>query len=473
MKRFHLLVLVLAVCVAAPFSIDRGAPSALAEPLRDGQTDLRPVKHPDWTRNASIYEVNVRQYSPGGTFKEFEEHLPRLKRMGVDILWFMPIHPIGETNRKGTLGSYYSVKDYRAVNPEFGTLADFKALVDSVHDMGMYVIIDWVANHSAWDNPLTIEHPDWFTKDVHGNFMPPNNDWTDVIDIDFSRPGLRRYMIDAMKFWVEEVDIDGFRCDVAGMVPMDFWDAARAELDEIKPVFMLAEWESPEHHRHAFDMTYAWGLHDLMKKLAARKLPVSALAIYLEKESDTYPEDAYRMYFTSNHDVNSWEGTVFERFGGGGAEAFAVLAATLGGMPLVYSGQEAGLDRRLEFFEKDEIEWREHRFQGIYSTLLNLKHQNRALRNGVGGGYAKWVHTTNDGAVFAFLRERDGDRVFAVLNLSDTGQEIKLVGSDYAGGYNQVLPAPATDDPPGEVYFAGGETIELLPWDYRVYAAGE
>jgi glycosidase len=449
-----------------------GTPPALAEPLEGGSPGSQSVTHPEWSRNASIYEVNVRQYSPGGTFKEFEEHLPRLKRMGVDILWFMPIHPIGEKNRKGTLGSYYSVKDYRAVNPEFGTLEDFKALVTRIHDMGMYVIIDWVANHCAWDNPLTIDHPDWLARDVHGNFIPPNNDWTDVIDIDFGNPGLRRYMVDAMKFWVEEIDIDGFRCDVAGMVPIDFWKTARDELDKVKPVFMLAEWESAEYHGYAFDMTYAWGLHDLMKKLAGRTLPASALAIYVEKEASTYPADAYRMYFTSNHDVNSWEGTVFERLGEG-AEAFAVLAATLGGMPLIYSGQEAGLDRRLEFFEKDEIEWKEHRFAQVYSALLSLKHRNRALWNGEAGGDVVWVHTSNDGAVFAFVRQRDSDKVFIVLNLSDTDQAVELVGISFAGGYMQVLPAARDSDEPRTVRFAGGETVELAPWDYRVYAVRE
>ncbi|MFH1312313.1 MAG: alpha-amylase family glycosyl hydrolase [Candidatus Eisenbacteria bacterium] len=434
--------------------------------------EFQPVSHPEWSRNASIYEVNIRQYSPGGTFAEFEEHLPRLKDMGVDILWLMPIHPIGEQNRKGTLGSYYSVKDYRAVNPEFGTMADFEALVKRIHNMGMYVIIDWVANHSAWDNPLTLDHPDWFARDVHGNFVPPNKDWTDVIDIDFSNPELRRYMIDAMKFWVEEVGIDGFRCDVAGMVPIDFWNAARAELDEVKPVFMLAEWESPEHHQYAFDMTYAWGLHDLMKKLSRRTLPASALGVYLEKEAGTYPEDAYRMYFTSNHDLNSWDGTVSERLGSAG-EVLAVMSATLGGMPLIYSGQEAGLDRQLAFFEKDEIVWKEHRMAQVYSALFHLKHHNRALWNGASGGGVTWVHTSNDGAVFAFVRERAGDKVFVVLNLSDTDQKVELTGSGFAGGYAEVLTANAQEKAPVDVYFAGGEMINLSPWDYRVYTASE
>jgi glycosidase len=427
--------------------------------------DPEPVEHPEWSRNLSIYEVNVRQFSPGGTFKEFEEHLPRLKDMGVGIIWLMPIHPIGEKNRKGTLGSYYSVRNYRGVNPEFGTLDDLKSLVATIHEMGMYVIIDWVANHSAWDNQLISEHPDWYTHNSRGDIVSPNADWTDVADFDYGNPDLWRYMIDAMKFWVEDVDIDGFRCDVAGMVPLDFWDVARAELDKIKPVFMLAEWESPEHHEHAFDMTYGWDLYHLMNKLAGRLVPASAIAIYLERQASVYPEDAYRMYFTSNHDINSWEGTVGERLGEGAA-AFAVLAATLDGMPLVYSGQEAGLDRRLEFFEKDEIVWVEHGLMGLYTKLLNLKKENKALWNGRYGGAVTWVHTSNDGAVFAFIRKKDGDKVLVITNLTDTEQEIEIQGKSHLGGYTDVFAAEEAAD----LYFTGGETITLGPWDYRVYA---
>ena len=263
----------------------------------------------EWSANQSIYEVNIRQYSVEGTFKAFEKHLPRLKKMGVGILWFMPIHPIGAKNRKGSLGSYYSVKDYMAVNPEFGTMEDFKHLVREIHGLEMIVIIDWVANHTAWDNSLTINHPDWFTRDQEGNFVSPVPDWTDVIDLNYDHPELRAYMIEALKFWVEEVDIDGFRCDVAEMVPLDFWRKARLELDKIKSVFMLAEGESPDLYNNGFDMTYDWNLFHLMNDVAKGKKTAVDLQSYLDKEHGTFGKADYRMTFTSNHDENTWNGT--------------------------------------------------------------------------------------------------------------------------------------------------------------------
>lgn len=427
------------------------------------QIEVVQVRHPEWSRNLSIYEVNVRQYSEGGTFREFEEHLPRLKEMGVGILWFMPIHPIGEEHRKGTLGSYYSVKNYYAVNSEFGSLEEFRVLVEKIHDMGMYVIIDWVANHSAWDNELTREHPDWYIRDVHGRFVPPIDDWSDVIDFNYSMPGLWYYMADAMRFWVEEVGVDGFRCDVAGMVPLEFWNFVRAELDKIKPVFMLAEWEAPEAHDYAFDMTYGWTLYHLMKRIAKGLAPASAIGSHLGHETQRYPKSAYRMYFTSNHDENSWNGTVFERLGAG-AVAFAVLAATLDGMPLVYSGQETGLDKRLEFFEKDMIPWHEHILIDFYTRLLNLKQENRALWNGEYGGDVTWVHTTNDANVFAFVREKDGDKVFVILNMSREEQSVTLEGTEFVGQYHNVFSGE-------EVALGENAALTLEAWDFRIFAA--
>ncbi|MCK5822638.1 MAG: alpha-amylase, partial [Bacteroidales bacterium] len=228
------------------------------------------VKHPDWTKNKNIYEVNIRQYTDEGDFKSFEKHLPRLKQMGVDILWIMPVQPIGEKNKKGSLGSYYSIKDYLAVNPEFGTMDDFKHIVDKAHELKMYVILDWVANHTSWDNNLITEHPEWYTHDSLGNIVSPVEDWTDVADLNYYNNELRTYMINALEFWVKQTDIDGFRCDVAGMVPTDFWNDAREKLDKIKPVFMLAEWESPELQKHAFDMTYSWALNGLMNDIAKK-----------------------------------------------------------------------------------------------------------------------------------------------------------------------------------------------------------
>jgi glycosidase len=452
-RRLRLLSLVVMTGLLAVASCD-------SDHIQPG--DRTASDHTVWSYNASIYEVNIRQYSPGGTFREFQEHLPRLQEMGVGILWFMPIHPIGEINRKGSLGSYYSVRDYLDVNPEFGTLDDFKALVDTIHEMGMYVMMDWVANHTAWDNSLTVEHPDWYVHDEHGNFVPPVPDWWDVIQLDFTNTELREYMVEAMKFWVEEVDVDGFRCDAAGMLPLDFWTVASAELKALKPVLMLAEWEAPTAHEHGFDMTYGLSLNYLTSSIVWGHAPVSAVGYQISYEVSAYPEGAYRMYYTSNHDENSWNGTVFERLGDG-VETFAVLMAMVDGMPLVYSGQEAGLDKRLAFFDKDEIVWSDHEFGGFYATLLNLKRENKALWTGGRGGDVKWVHTSNDDAVFAFTREKSGHKVLVILNLSEAEEEISFVGTFHTGEYTDAFSGAA-------VTFGGGDQVILPPWDYRVFS---
>jgi glycosidase len=314
--------------------------------------DYVQLTHPEWSKNATIYEVNIRQYTPEGTFKAFESHLPRLKELGIDIIWLMPIHPIGEKNRKGSIGSYYSVKDYYAVNPEFGTMDDLKSLVKKIHDMGMYVILDWVANHSAWDCNLVSAHPEWYTRDYNGNFQPtPWYDWSDVIDFDYNQPGIRKYMTEVLKYWVTEANIDGYRCDVAGFIPTDFWENVRKELDEIKPVFMLAEWNARDLHKAAFDMSYNWEMYAAMHELVMNNGSFHRLYEHFAHTVNTFPRNAYWMNFVDNHDKNSWEGTQFTQFGPA-LDACIVLTVTAAGMPLVYSGQEAGLDRQLHFSKK-------------------------------------------------------------------------------------------------------------------------
>lgn len=376
------------------------------------------MKHPEWSKNATLYEVNVRQYTPEGTFKAFEPHLPRLREMGVDILWLMPIHPIGEKNRKGTLGSYYAVKDYYGVNPEFGTLNDLKSLVQKIHQLGMYVVIDWVANHSAWDNTLVTEHPEWYTKNHEGAFQPtPWYDWEDIIDFDYEQPGLRRWMTDALKYWVQEADIDGYRCDVAGFVPTDFWESVRHELEQIKPVFMLAEWESRDLHQQAFDATYSWSLFDRMKDVATGGKGIGRITGYIAHDVKTFPGDGYRMIFTDNHDKNSWDGHQFHFFADA-TEMCIVFSVLVKGIPLVYSGQEAGLDRSLAFFEKDQIDWKEHPFSDLFRQLFEIKHQNQALWNGAAGGNMIRIFNNKQEQVVSFFREKDGNKVIAVFNWS-------------------------------------------------------
>ena len=337
----------------------------------------------------------------------------------------MPIHPIGKENRKGTLGSAYSIYDYRAVNPDYGSLDDFKNLVSKAHSMGMYVILDWVANHTSWDNELTILHPEWYYKDENGNFKPPVDDWSDVIHLNYENEGLREYMIGSLKYWIEAADVDGYRCDVAGMVPNTFWEEARKELDKVKPVFMLAEAEEVDHLNYAFDMNYGWELHHIMNKIAQSEMNVGNLTEYLEKYDTQYGADAYRMNFTTNHDENSWNGTINERMGDA-QYAMAGLMATLPGMPLIYSGQEIGLDKRLKFFEKDTIDWKENDFRSFYTSLIQQKKKNKALFNGEAGGELNILSTNQPEAVFAFSREKDGDKILAVYNFSSEATQFEF-----------------------------------------------
>lgn len=424
------------------------------------------LKHPEWSKNATIYEVNIRQYTPEGTFKAFESHLPRLKAMGIDILWLMPIHPIGVEKRKGTLGSAYSVKDYYAVNPDYGTMEDFKALVKKAHEMGMYVILDWVANHSSWDNLLTKDHPEWYTKTREGNFQPtPWYDWDDIIDFDYEQPGLRKYMTEALRFWVREADIDGYRCDVAGFIPVDFWENARAELDALKPVFMLAEWESRDLHKKAFDMTYAWSLWEKLHGVSVKNQSIGGLVEYLAHDVSTFPKGGYRMTFTDNHDKNSWEGTPFTNFGDA-LPAAMVFAALVNGMPLVYSGQEAGFAKSLKFFDKDQIIWKDHPNTTLYTTLFALKHRNQALWNGEWGG--EMVRLSNDkpNAVVSFAREKNDDKVIVVVNFSAAPVSVALDAAYHKGTYKDLFSG-------ADIVLRGNDTVALPAWGYAVYVRGK
>lgn len=419
------------------------------------------LKHPEWCKNATIYEVNIRHYTEEGTFKAFQNHLPRLKELGIDIIWIMPIHPIGELFRKGSLGSPYSVKDYYGVNPEFGTLDDFKNLVNAIHESGMYVIIDWVANHSSWDNKLTLQHPEWYTKSLEGNFQPtPWYDWEDIIDFDYDQPGIRKYMTNALKYWMRETGIDGLRCDVAGFVPNDFWERVRPQLDKIRPVFMLAEWESRDMHRKAFDMTYSWSLYECMHSVTVERKKFAALIEYIAHDVNTVPANDIRMLFTDNHDKNAWTGTPFSMFGDG-LEACIVLTCVAKGMPLVYNGQEAGNEKQLPFFEKDIIEWKPHPFFDLYKKLFELKHTNQALWNGAWGGEMLRISNDKLMQVISFVREKNGDKVIAVFNFSDNDTDVKLQIKSHAGEYVNLF----TDE---ILKLEEWENFFLKKWSYVV-----
>ena len=450
-----LAVLVLSAGACAPLS-NGTMPVDVYQP----QPYVR-IAHPDWSKNATIYQVNTRQFTAEGTLKAAAAELPRLRELGVDIVWLMPIHPIGEQNRKGSLGSPYAVRDYFAVNPEFGTLADLKSFVARAHELGMYVILDWVANHTAWDNPLRGENPHWYARDHKGDFRPtPWWDWSDIIDLDYSQRDLREYMTRALRYWVEEADIDGYRCDVAGFVPLDFWVNARRELDAIKPVFMLAEWEARDLHAAAFDMTYAWSWYDAVHAIAQGRAGVDALFRYYSWNESAYPREAYRMTFVSNHDKNAWEATQFEAFGDG-LEAAIVLSVVGEGMPLIYNGQEAGNPRRLAFFEKDPIEWRPHAIGELYRSLFRLRKSNTALWNGQWGARMIRVWNTRPAEVFSFVRENERDKVFAVLNFSAEPQTVGFSDAPFTGAYRDFF--AGTDVDVGEDF-----EMTLGPWEYRL-----
>ncbi|QKG51298.1 alpha-amylase family glycosyl hydrolase [Hymenobacter sp. BRD67] len=416
------------------------------------------IQHPAWATSASLYQVNVRQYTPEGTFRAFEKHLPRLQKMGVSILWLMPVQPIGEVKRKGRLGSQYSLRDYRTVNPEFGSMADLQHLINEAHKLGMHVILDWVANHTSWDSNLSKQHPDWFTHDARGNFVPPVADWQDVIDLDYRKPGLRRYMTESMAFWVKDAGFDGFRCDVAGLVPTDFWNDTRPALERIKPVFMLAEWDelhdppflkkgefTPHTHllEKAFDATYALKLHYLLDSIAQHKKPVAALPGYLAAERKMYPAGVYLMNFTSSHDVNAWDNPESVRLGAD-AQAMAVLTALLPGIPLVYSGQEAASTRKLRFFDKDTIQWKGYRLNAFYAALLHLKQTSPALRNG--DACAKFTMLPAPPNCFVFERASgDGKaKVWVAVNLGARPQLLAHPAETVTDAFADVG-APITD----------------------------
>ncbi len=423
-------------------------------------TLAQPFNPPEWCYNKTIYEVNIRQYSPEGNFKEFEKQLPRLKEFGVGILWLMPIHPIGKLNRKGTLGSYYSVKDYMAVNPEFGTLEDFKSLVNKIHKMGMYVIIDWVANHTAWDNEWMTTHPEFYTKDSLGNVISPVPDWHDVADLNYDNQELRTEMIDALKFWVKDCDIDGYRCDVAGMVPIDFWIEARTELEKIKKVFMLAEWDTPEIH-HAFDMSYDWNMYKLLNGIGKGEKSAKDLAALIKMNELRFPSDAFQMEFTSNHDENTWNGAVFDRLGDA-AEISAVFTFLIPDMPLIYSGQEARNKKRLDFFDKDPIGWKQSNFENIYTSLIQLKNNNEALYSGNKGGQVKFLFTNSDSCTLAFTREQNGEKVIALFNFSKDSAEIKIDDENLSGNYKDYFSGESRS-------FTRHEIFDIKPWKYKIF----
>ncbi len=414
----------------------------------------------DWTHSTNIYEVNTRQYTKEGSFKAFAHELTRLKNMGVETLWFMPVTPIAQKNKKGTLGSYYAASDYTSINPEFGTLDDFRILVKNAHELGFKVIIDWVANHTGWDHKWTKEHPEYYEKDVNGDFKIASG-MDDIIELNFHDPDLVQAMIDAMKFWVNESDIDGFRCDLAFWVELDFWQKARKELDAIKPLFWLGELDPLEHPEYmgTFDAAYTWTWMHKTEEFYKNHLSTDVLQTVL-KEYDAIGDASMRTWFTSNHDENSWNGTEYEKYGDM-AKTLAVFSCTWNGIPLIYSGQELPNLKRLKFFEKDEINWTgKNELEDFYKTLLNLHSKNPALRAGDMQATTTRIKTSIDNRVLTYLRKNDKDEVLVILNFSNAAVDFST--NNLSGNFKEVFSGKKMD-------FCENKNLELEGWQYLIF----
>ena len=423
------------------------------------------LENPEWSRDAVLYQINTRHFTPEGTFVAAQRELPRLKALGVDILWLMPIHPIGEENRKGTLGSPYSVKDYYGVNPEFGTAEEFKAFVDAAHAQGFKVILDLVANHTAWDNPLRSEHPDWYEKTWDGDFRPtPWWDWSDIIDLDWSQPGVRAHVGGAMEQWVRDYGVDGFRADVAGYVPVDFWETMRQRLNAYRPVFMLGEVQETAYHRAAFDATYAWDWHHTIKDIARGKAGPSALYGYYAENESLWPREAMRMTYIENHDSNAWEGTLYENYGEG-LEAAIALSFVTEGIPLVHNGMEACNAKRLEFFERDPIDWSQGEdctLGALIADLIDFRKANPALENGKWGARMTKVDTDSDDRLFAFVRQEEGNKVLGLFNFSDAPVTAEFKDGLPLGYYREFRG--------NRITLKRGEAVTIPAHGYRLFS---
>jgi len=426
------------------------------QPVQEEPIEMFPQK----IASATIYEVNIRQHTPEGTINAFINDLPRLNELGVGVLWIMPIQPIGMKNRKGSLGSYYAINDHRKINPEFGNEDDFKRLVTRAHELNMSVILDWVPNHTAWDHPWITNHPDYYAKDDKGN-ITYEADWTDIALLNHLNPETRSSMIAEMKYWVKEFDIDGFRCDHAGHeIPLYFWEEATAAIDSIKDVFWLAEWDGARMHLE-FDATYAWELLHLTNKVAKGESNANDIANWIHKDLKEYGRKPFRMTMITNHDENSWNGTEFERYGDG-VKTFATFIFTAYGIPMLYSGQEAGLSKRLRFFEKDTVDWTDPmELKPFYKKLISLHTDNEALWGGEYGGVPIRINDS-DKNVYAFKRTRGNNQVIGVLNFSAQPQEFRLADSSVAGTYEDYFDGKAFE-------LSTEKSVALGPWQYLVF----
>lgn len=419
--------------------------------------------HPGWMQQTNVYEVNTRQYTPEGTFNAFAKHLSRLRDMGVEVLWFMPINPISKVDRKGTLGSYYAVSDYTSINPEYGTLADWKALVTQAHTMGFKVLIDWVPNHTGADHPWLTTHPDFYVRDSITGKAISQFDWTDTRKLNYKNPVVTDSMLAAMQYWIRETDIDGYRCDQAHLVDSNFWYKAIPKLKKEKNILMIAESEDAWVHRAGFDITYPWKAFHVMVDISAGRKNALALDTVQHYIDTTFTKNASLLYFTSNHDENSWNKADYGTMPGDIHTPFAILTQTLPrSVPMIYSGQEEPILRPIPFFEKDTLVFNKFTRAPLYKQLLQLRKNNAALAAAIP---MQRVHTTADTAIYAFIRKTNNNGVLVIVNLSSKNQSFELTG-EQVKAFIQEKPKAYI----GDKMLIVGDRLQLTPWESRVYA---
>ena len=421
--------------------------------------------HADWSYSAVLYEMNVRQLTPEGTLRAAEEKLEFLRSMGIDAIWLMPIYPIGEEGRKGSLGSYYSIQDYCAVNPEFGTMEDFDSFINKAHALGMKVLLDWVANHTARDAKwLKTKSADWYEREADGTAKIPW-DWSDTAKLNYANHDVWRGQIETMRFWVEKHNIDGFRCDMAMLVPIEFWQQAAAVLHAVKPdIFMLAEAEELNLFDKAFDMCYAWEIHHMMCDIAKGERRVWDLRNTMYADRERYPNSAMKMMFTSNHDENSWSGSEFDRFGAAREAMTALTFVWEAAMPLIYTGQEVGYNHSFEFFERDYIpaeKYQANEDTELYRKLIVLKHSQPALQAGERGGRTIEIENNAKDCLMTFVRESGDSRVVAIMNLSPYTIHADYNNGIYAGEYTNAITGE-------KVLLPVHLEQDIEPWGYTI-----
>ena len=422
-------------------------------------------KNPEWSYSAVLYEMNIRQFTAEGTFRAASERLPFLRSIGIDAIWLMPIYPIGVEDRKGSLGSYYSISDYKGVNPEFGSEVDLRDFITKAHALGIKILFDWVANHTARDARWISERPlDWYERDSEGRAKVPW-DWSDTAKLNYTNKEVWRGQIDAMRYWVEQFGIDGFRCDMAMLVPIEFWQEASAELHAIKSdIFMLAEAEEDNLFEGAFNMSYQWNIHHIMCDIAkgARRVWDMRNAMYAERQR--YPREAMRLSFTSNHDENSWSGSEQSRFGRALEVMTAMTFLMPSTMPLIYTGQEVGYDHSFAFFDRDPIPadmYKECYATELYRRLSDLKHSQRALDAGERGGDVIEIENNAKDCMITFVREVASSRVVAIVNLSPYTIHADFRTGIYAGKYRDAISGE-------RVVLDDHVERDIAPWHYQI-----